>query len=96
MGLGHVLSWIMCGLVVGMCARFLVPGRQRMGLILTAVLGIMGACAGGFLYWTLNGQPGVAFSLSGNAWHGWLYSIIGAVLVLWGFTIVVPSTKWRH
>ena len=40
MSIGSILSWIVCGLVVGICARFLVPMRQSMTLSMTAVLGI--------------------------------------------------------
>ncbi len=50
MSIGSILSWIVCGLVVGLCARLLVPGRQVMSLSMTMLLGIVGALAGGFLY----------------------------------------------
>jgi uncharacterized membrane protein YeaQ/YmgE (transglycosylase-associated protein family) len=95
MSAGTLLSWAVCGLIVGLIARFLVPGRQSMSLLMTAVLGILGACAGGFLYWVLKGQAGVSYSLSGNAWHGWIVSIIGAVLVLWVFPILQPRRWWQ-
>jgi uncharacterized membrane protein YeaQ/YmgE (transglycosylase-associated protein family) len=80
--LGVVLSWALCGLVVGFIARFLVPGRQPLGIVRTILLGVVGAFVGGLLYWAINRSPGEPFSLSANAWHGWIFSIIGAVLVL--------------
>jgi uncharacterized membrane protein YeaQ/YmgE (transglycosylase-associated protein family) len=43
MSIGSIISWIVCGLVVGILARFLVPGRQSMSLLMTIVLGIAGA-----------------------------------------------------
>ncbi len=43
MSIGSIISWILCGLVVGLCARFLVPGRQSMSLLMTTLLGIAGA-----------------------------------------------------
>lgn len=95
MTLGSLLSWIVCGVIVGLIARVLVPGRQRMSLLMTAVLGIIGAIAGGFLYWAFRGQPGLSFSLSGNAWHGWIVSIIGAVLVLGAFAVLRPRRWWQ-
>ena len=95
MSAGTLLSWAVCGLVVGLIARFVVPGRQSMSLLMTAVLGILGACAGGFLYWAFKGQPGVSFSLSGNAWHGWIVSILGAVLVLWVFPFLQRKRWWQ-
>jgi uncharacterized membrane protein YeaQ/YmgE (transglycosylase-associated protein family) len=42
----------------------------------------VGAFLGGLLYWALNRSPGEPFSFSTNAWHGWISSIIGAVIVL--------------
>jgi uncharacterized membrane protein YeaQ/YmgE (transglycosylase-associated protein family) len=70
-------------LIVGLIARFLVPGAQRLGLVLTIVLGIVGSFVGGFIHWMIWGVKGEPFSLSGNAWQGWILSIVGAALVLW-------------
>ena len=95
MTLGTLLSWVVCGVIVGLIARALIPGRQSMSLLMTAVLGIIGACAGGFLYWAFKGQPGVSFSLTGNAWHGWIVSIIGAVVVLAVFAVHRPKRWWQ-
>jgi uncharacterized membrane protein YeaQ/YmgE (transglycosylase-associated protein family) len=44
-----IISWIIWGLVVGLIARALLPGRQSIGLIWTIVLGVIGSIAGGFL-----------------------------------------------
>jgi len=44
-----IISWIIWGLVVGLVARLLLPGRQPIGLLWTIVLGVAGAVAGGFL-----------------------------------------------
>jgi uncharacterized membrane protein YeaQ/YmgE (transglycosylase-associated protein family) len=77
-----ILSWALCGLVVGLIARLLVPGRQALGLFGTILLGVVGAFAGGLLYWAIYRSPGEPFSFSANAWHGWMFSIIGAVIVL--------------
>lgn len=44
-----VLAWIVLGLVAGAVAKFIMPGRQGGGLILTTILGIVGALVGGFL-----------------------------------------------
>jgi uncharacterized membrane protein YeaQ/YmgE (transglycosylase-associated protein family) len=80
--LSVILSWALCGLVIGLIARFLVPGRQPLGILRTIMLGVVGALAGGLLYWAINRSPGEPFSFSANAWHGWIFSIIGAVIVL--------------
>ena len=48
---------------------------------------------GGFLYSLVQGAPSEPFSLSGNAWHGWVVAIIGAVLVLWAYVSLYPR-RW--
>lgn len=77
-----LLSWIVTGLVVGLIARALVPGRQSLGLILTVALGVAGACLGGLIssaIWpTWANEPDV-----NRMWPGWLMSILGGVIVLW-------------
>ena len=44
-----ILGWIVFGLVVGAIAKLLMPGRDPGGIIVTMVLGIIGALLGGFL-----------------------------------------------
>ena len=79
-----LLSWIVVGLLVGLIARALVPGRQKIGVLLTIGLGIAGAMLGGLLstaLWpTWANDPDV-----NRMWPGWLMSIAGGVVVLWGY-----------
>ena len=82
MSLWLLLSWALCGLVVGFVARLVVPGRHPLGILGTILLGVVGAFVGGFLAWLFTGSPGEPFSFSGDAWHGWIFSILGAILVL--------------
>ncbi len=95
MSVGNFLSWMLCGLIVGLIARLLVPGRLNISLLLTMVLGIVGAIVGGFLYSLVQGAPSEPFSLSGNAWHGWIVSILGSVLVLWAYGTFYPRRWWQ-
>jgi uncharacterized membrane protein YeaQ/YmgE (transglycosylase-associated protein family) len=96
MSIGTLLSWMLCGLVVGLIARLLVPERLNISLLLTMVLGIVGALVGGFLYSLVQGPPSEpSFSLSGNAWHGWIVAILGGVLVLWVYTSLYPRRWWQ-
>jgi uncharacterized membrane protein YeaQ/YmgE (transglycosylase-associated protein family) len=44
-----IVTWAVWGLFVGIFARLLKPGRQRVGIILTIALGVVGSLAGGFL-----------------------------------------------
>lgn len=73
--MGAVLGWILFGLVVGIVAKLLMPGRDPGGFIVTTVLGIVGAMAGGFLGRTLGlygpGEPA-----------GFVMATLGAVLLL--------------
>lgn len=42
-----IITWLIIGLVIGGVAHLLVPGRQRIGIILTVLIGIVGALVGG-------------------------------------------------
>lgn len=83
MNIGSILSWIVCGLVVGLTARLLVPGRQSMGLIMTSLIGVVGALAGGFLYSLIRGGSVQPFSLTEHNWYGWIVAILGAMSLVW-------------
>jgi uncharacterized membrane protein YeaQ/YmgE (transglycosylase-associated protein family) len=70
-----VLGWILFGLVVGIIAKLLMPGRDPGGFIITALLGIAGAVLGGFI--------GRAFGFYGpGEAAGFLMSTLGAVVLL--------------
>ncbi|MDQ2977616.1 MAG: GlsB/YeaQ/YmgE family stress response membrane protein [Acidobacteriota bacterium] len=70
-----ILGWILFGLVVGALAKFLMPGRDGGGILVTILLGIVGALLGGFLGRALGlYQPGEP--------AGFVGALVGAVLVL--------------
>lgn len=70
-----VLGWILFGLVVGIIAKLLMPGRDPGGFIITALLGIAGAVVGGFI--------GRAFGFYGPGEPaGFLMSTLGAIVLL--------------
>lgn len=54
-----ILSWIAIGLLAGALARFLLPGRQRLGCFATTAVGVLGGLLGGFLA-TLLGFGGIS------------------------------------
>ncbi len=72
----HILGWIFFGLIVGVIAKFLLPGRDPSGFLVTIGLGIAGAFVGGFLA-RLMGWYGP----QENA--GYLMAIFGAIVLLW-------------
>lgn len=70
-----IISTIVVGAIVGALARFVMPGEQKMGWILTIVLGIAGSAVAGFIGRAVGWyQPGQG--------AGWIASVLGAVLVL--------------
>lgn len=88
-----IVNWIVCGFVVGLLARALVPGRQKLGCLMTTSLGIVGSLAGGFAYSKLRPETAVPFSLDGQNWYGWGVSILGAVLVLLAGILLSSGAK---
>jgi uncharacterized membrane protein YeaQ/YmgE (transglycosylase-associated protein family) len=44
-----IISWIILGLVVGVIAKFLMPGKDPGGIIITILLGVAGAVGGGYI-----------------------------------------------
>jgi uncharacterized membrane protein YeaQ/YmgE (transglycosylase-associated protein family) len=77
--IGTLISWAVFGLVIGLIARLLYPGRQSMGFIATMALGMAGSFMGGLISWAFGFDPGKgAFRES-----GWIMSIIGAMIVVW-------------
>ena len=84
-----VIGWIVFGVVIGLIARAIMPGAQPMGFILTAVLGIAGWFVGGWLGTFLfggGGQPDL------HQAAGWIGSIIGALILLFGYGMVGKRT----
>jgi uncharacterized membrane protein YeaQ/YmgE (transglycosylase-associated protein family) len=70
-----VLGWIFFGLVVGVVAKFLTPGRDPGGFFVTILIGIIGAMLGGFigrvLGWYGEGDP-----------VGFVMAVVGSIILL--------------
>ena len=78
-----ILAWIVFGLVVGIIAKLVTPGRDPGGFIVTMLLGIAGALLGGFI--------GRAMGFYGtNQSAEWLMSIGGAILLLLLYRMIAP------
>jgi uncharacterized membrane protein YeaQ/YmgE (transglycosylase-associated protein family) len=78
----HFLWMFIVGIVVGAIARFIMPGAQSMGIIMTGVLGIAGSFVGGLIARVFSKPP------EGAPFHpaGILLSIVGAVILLFVWT----------
>jgi uncharacterized membrane protein YeaQ/YmgE (transglycosylase-associated protein family) len=76
--IGSVIALLLMGLVVGVVAKFLVPGRDPGGVIVTGIIGVAGALLGGFLATeVLNRSGTIGFNL-----YTFVVGVVGAVLLL--------------
>lgn len=73
-----IIAFIIIGLLAGLIARALMPGRQSMGLLATTLLGMAGSLLGGFVGSLIRGD-GRLFDLHAS---GLIMSVLGAMLVL--------------
>lgn len=77
-----IITWILFGLVIGVIAKLLMPGRDPGGFIVTILLGIAGALLGGFI--------GRAMGFYGpDESAGWIMSILGAIVLLLLYRMMV-------
>lgn len=77
-----LIIWIVLGFLAGYLAKLIMPGHDGGGFILTTILGIVGAVVGGFVG-SLVGYPMVSsFDNIGNSIPSFIFSIIGAIIVL--------------
>ena len=84
MGIMGLIKMIIVGLIVGAIARWIMPGAQTMGWIMTTLIGIGGAVVGGLISSVIWRSPDGGFHTA-----GWLMSIGGALIVLWGYLALV-------
>jgi uncharacterized membrane protein YeaQ/YmgE (transglycosylase-associated protein family) len=81
-----ILAWIVLGLIAGAIAKALMPGRDPGGIIVTMLIGIVGAFIGGFLGTTITGKGLNGFSLSSI-----VLAIVGAMLLLWVYRLTTRT-----
>jgi uncharacterized membrane protein YeaQ/YmgE (transglycosylase-associated protein family) len=76
-----VVGWIIFGLIAGIVAKLLTPGRDPGGFIITTLIGIAGALLGGYigrgLGWYQEGEP-----------VGFLMAVVGAIVLLLLYRVV--------
>ena len=72
-----IVAWIALGVVVGLLARVVVPGRERLNLTMTALLGVAGSLLGGFVTGLLTAHPVTELQLSTL-----VGSAVGAIAIL--------------
>ncbi len=76
------LAFIILGLIAGAIAKFLIPGKQPGGIIVTMLIGVVGALLGGWIGSALFGVGLEEFW----SWQTWIVAILGSVvlLLIWG------------
>jgi uncharacterized membrane protein YeaQ/YmgE (transglycosylase-associated protein family) len=81
-----ILGWILFGLIVGIVAKLVMPGRDPGGFIITILLGIVGALVGGFL--------GRAFGLyrEGDP-VGFVMAVVGSIVLLLLYRMVAGRPR---
>ena len=85
-----IIAWIILGLVAGLLANVLVPGRRSEGLILTCIIGIAGALLGGWVATKLFHVHSLHgfFNLS-----TWITAIVGAAVLLLIFHLITGRSS---
>ena len=79
-----IIGWIVFGLIAGIIAKAIMPGRDPGGAIITILLGIAGSVIGGFigrsLFYRAESEPGTIMSL--------IFAVIGAIILLAGYRLI--------
>lgn len=71
-----IILWVLFGLVIGVIAKLLIPGRDPGGFFITILLGIAGSFIGGFI------ERAIGLYQLGQRTGGWILSVVGAVILL--------------
>ena len=80
-----ILAWIVVGLIAGVLAKLIMPGDDPGGIIVTILIGIVGAFVGGFVVNLLGGAGVSGF----NIWSI-LVATLGAIILLAIYRLVAP------
>lgn len=73
-----LLSWIIFGLIAGIIAKWIMPGKENLGIIVTIILGIVGAVVGGYISTFFGFGKVDGFNLG-----SFVVAVIGAIVVLY-------------
>lgn len=73
-----ILAWIVLGLLAGAIAKAIMPGSDPGGIVVTMIIGIVGAFLGGWIGSILTGS-----GLSGFSFWSLVLAVVGALVLLW-------------
>jgi uncharacterized membrane protein YeaQ/YmgE (transglycosylase-associated protein family) len=85
--MGTILAWIVIGLIAGVLAKIAMPGSDPGGVILTIVIGVVGALIGGYVVRLLGGPGVTGFNLSSI-----LVATLGAIILLAIYRLVASRS----
>ena len=83
-----IVSWILVGFIAGLLAKLLLPGDDPGGLIVTTVIGMVGAVVGGILIGILGGAGATGF----NVWSI-LVATLGAIILLFVYQLFARARR---
>ena len=78
-----ILAWIVFGLIAGALAKFIMPGDDPGGFIVTTIIGIVGAVIGGFIAVQLGWGDVTGFDV-----RSFVIAIVGALILLFGYRLL--------
>jgi uncharacterized membrane protein YeaQ/YmgE (transglycosylase-associated protein family) len=85
-----VIGFLIAGLVIGVLARLIVPGKQRLGLLATLGLGLVGSLIGGTIAWLLG---------TGSIWElnvlGFVLAVVASVLLIGTAEAITGGSRRR-
>jgi uncharacterized membrane protein YeaQ/YmgE (transglycosylase-associated protein family) len=85
----NIIAWIIVGLIGGALAKFLMPGDDPGGILLTILLGIVGAIVGGFVAVALGMGNGIDDFDIGTI----VLSVFGSIILLAGYRMVASRAS---
>lgn len=83
-----ILGWIVLGLIAGALAKLIMPGKQGGGILVTMVLGIVGAMLGGFIGSFI---PGLSDGIESFSIGTLFTAVVGSLLVLWIYGAITKN-----
>ncbi len=86
-----IISWIIVGLIAGLLAKLVLPGRDPGGFIVTTLIGMAGAVVGGFIIGIIGGAGTTGF----NIWSI-LVATLGAVILLAIYRLFTGGRRTRR
>lgn len=93
MNLANVLSWIICGAVVGSCVRLAVHERRFVSLPITIGAGVIGAMLGQIVYAQVPlSAPSTA---TAHYWGGWIVMVLSSLFLVWIYPYIAPRS-WQE